>query len=329
MKPVLYNPTQVADMIRSGKRLMLAGDAALLETLPKGQWIGGSIPYFIADAGGVQTSDKIYVTELPAYIETVRIARYGKESVANVYRDMSRHGFSCILIPAFSETHSSFALNAPRYQGFASQPLIGWITGVPLDQIGKRMPAVFDGTAAAQYRDGAVVMHVELPTNKVAQLDILNIFRQGEGDVIEFLDDGFEAKEALINGKPRALADYIDSTGLDLKLPLVADYAGALINTSFQAVDPATRSVKFYAPVFRGAKYRQAQQNGTYLENFARELSQQQQDSIFFSCNCILNYLYAGLEGRRTGNVTGPITFGEIAYQLLNQTLVYLTLSDA
>ena len=30
------------------------------------------------------------------------------------------------------------------------------------------------------------------------------------------------------------------------------------------------------------------------------------------------------LEGKKTGAFTGPITFGEIAYQLLNQTLVYL-----
>ena len=46
-----------------------------------------------------------------------------------------------------------------------------------------------------------------------------------------------------------------------------------------------------------------------------------------FSCNCVLNYLYAGLEGKKTGEFNGPATFGEIAYQLLNQTLVYLTIS--
>ena len=43
-----------------------------------------------------------------------------------------------------------------------------------------------------------------------------------------------------------------------------------------------------------------------------------------FSCNCILNYLYGGLEGKHTGSVYGPITFGEIAHLLLNQTLVQL-----
>ena len=28
----------------------------------------------------------------------------------------------------------------------------------------------------------------------------------------------------------------------------------------------------------------------------------------------------------RTGEMVGPITFGEVAYQLLNQTMVYLTI---
>ena len=46
--------------------------------------------------------------------------------------------------------------------------------------------------------------------------------------------------------------------------------------------------------------------------------------SELLSYNCILNFLYAGLEGNRTGNFIGPVTFGEIAYILLTQTLVHL-----
>lgn len=45
-----------------------------------------------------------------------------------------------------------------------------------------------------------------------------------------------------------------------------------------------------------------------------------------FACNCILNFLYSELEGKSTGAITGPITFGEIADQLMNQTLVYVQL---
>jgi hypothetical protein len=51
-------------------------------------------------------------------------------------------------------------------------------------------------------------------------------------------------------------------------------------------------------------------------------------ENIIASCNCILNYLYSELEGKKTGKVTGPITFGEIAYVLVNQTMVYLSVED-
>ena len=44
------------------------------------------------------------------------------------------------------------------------------------------------------------------------------------------------------------------------------------------------------------------------------------------SCNCILNFLYGELKSKRTGSFTGPVTFGEIAYILLNQTMVRLQL---
>lgn len=311
MKPVMYDVNQVTARLASGKKLLLAGDAHLLAQLPRGQWIGGSIPYFMAENGGVQTSDQLYVTELPDYVQSTRISCYDKNSVANVYRDMCPHGFSVILIPAFSATHSSIALHAPGYKSFASQPLIGWITGVALAEVGKRKPVIFDGATGKQYDDGGVVMHIELPSNKVAQLDIVNIFEQGDGDTIEFLENGFEANQAVINGQRQAFAAYLRANNVDLKLPLVADYAGALINTSFQAIDSDTGTVKFYAPVFRGAQYRVAKQHGDYLQNFSREMAARADLPLFFSCNCILNYLDAGLEGHKTGTVTGPITLAK------------------
>jgi hypothetical protein len=66
-----------------------------------------------------------------------------------------------------------------------------------------------------------------------------------------------------------------------------------------------------------------------YVSAFESRLKTLAPGNIVFSCNCILNYLYSQLEGRRTGGIVGPITFGEIAYQLLNQTLVYLEIEKA
>jgi hypothetical protein len=79
-----------------------------------------------------------------------------------------------------------------------------------------------------------------------------------------------------------------------------------------------------YAPVFTGKKYCFAEPIEDYAAVFAEKISAVKDVNPFFSCNCILNYLYGGLEGKSTPPYTGPVTFGEIAYQLLNQTLVYV-----
>ena len=47
-----------------------------------------------------------------------------------------------------------------------------------------------------------------------------------------------------------------------------------------------------------------------------------------FSCNCILNYLYGNLEGQQSIPIGGPATFGEIAYVLLNQTMVFMIINE-
>jgi hypothetical protein len=127
----------------------------------------------------------------------------------------------------------------------------------------------------------------------------------------------------LAGGRRVGFADYLKQRHADLRLPLVADSYGAMINTSFQAVDEATGVVQFYAPVFKGTTYKLARPVGDYSSEFARAVPGSDFEPAF-SCNCILNYLYGGLEGRKTAAMKGPITFGEIAYQLLNQTLVFL-----
>jgi hypothetical protein len=65
-----------------------------------------------------------------------------------------------------------------------------------------------------------------------------------------------------------------------------------------------------------------------YVKAFTRQMPSGGDDKVFFSCNCILNFLHSELAGKQTGAFTGPVTFGEVAYQLLNQTLVYLKIHD-
>lgn len=224
-----------------------------------------------------------------------------------------------------SAVHSSFALNGPNYKDFGCQPLIGWIAGVHLDNLGKSSPKVFDGGSGAAFEQEAVVMHVAVPQGKTVDVGIVNIFEQGDGDTLTFASDGFSCTDVMVNGVKENFADYITKNQLDTKLPLVADYYGALVNISFQSVDPGGE-VKFYAPVFAGIRYKHAKPISNYATLFDAQLHKNQLsgEHVVFSCNCILNYLYSGLEGHKTDPFVGPITFGEVAYQLLNQTLVYL-----
>ena len=82
-------------------------------------------------------------------------------------------------------------------------------------------------------------------------------------------------------------------------------------------------TVGFYAPVFRNVEYRFATHVEDYVENFQKSIAAAGAKNHVFSCNCILNYLYGDLNGKKLPSFTGPITFGEVAYQLINQTLVY------
>lgn len=328
MKRLMYDLDEVTTMIREGKRLALAGEEELLNQLPKGQWIAGTIPYFMAEEGGVCNQTRIFVNELPSFVNEVKIVSYDGENIENVNKDAFENGFSIIIIPAFSFTHQQFAVNAPQYEGFATKPLIGWISGVRLDYLQTVKPKVFNGQNLQVIEDGAVVMHVSLPENKYADINIINIFEPGLGDVIRFEKDGFSVDTGIINGVKQNIAKYITENKIDIKLPLVADYCGAIINTSIQGVDIEKGEVHFYAPVFKQIEYKFASEVKDYITDFINQMPQDNLENIFFSCNCILNYIYSNLEGKKTGGMTGPITFGEIAYQLLNQTLVYISINE-
>jgi signal transduction histidine kinase len=326
---LMVNVDEFASQLSDGRPLFVAGDEDLLRRLPKGDWVGGTSAYFIGEAGGLHSRDRLSSVVVPEFATGFTIKVYDAASIADVYTDAPDNGYSLIVIPSASNTLRAFALNGPRYANFASRPLAGWVSGVDLADVGKVAPRVFDGRTGAAYDDAAVVLHVSLPRSKTAEVGLINIFEPGDGDVLTFAVDGFAAKEVFVDGKPVSFVRYIKERRLDIRLPLVADYNGAMVNTSFQRVDEAFQEVRFYGPVFRGVRYRHARPIGDYISAFSSQLPKELAGGVDYSCNCILNYLYAELEGRRTPGFTGTMTFGEIAYQLLNQTLVYLKIEDA
>jgi hypothetical protein len=324
---MLMSLEEVVQRIEQNEWLVLAGSEKVLEKLPIGHWIGGTIPYFIGQEGGEESDSKIFVQSLPANYEQATVRFYDTESIASIAIEAPDNGFTLLLIPASSQVHLDYAANAPEYDEMFLKPIAGWITGVHLDDLGKISPKVFNGETGEAREDQAIALHVSLPSHQMANIEIINLFEQGKGDIITFPNKGFSAADAFINGQPANLADYITQNNIDTKLPLVADYYGAMINVSFKNIDTTKRVTDFYAPIFEDIEYRLAAPIGDYQHEFQASVPADI-EQITFSCNWILNYLYSDLKGKKTANITGPITFGEIAYQLLNQTLVYLNIED-
>ncbi len=324
---MLMTREQVVDRIRSGAALCLAGDEALLDGLPTGNWVGGTIPYFMDERGGTHSRELIFVSEMPGSAEGCSARWYDVDALPQLAADSPDHGFSLLVIPAGTQAHVRYAQESPDYPGLYLKNIVGWIAGFDLADLGHARARVYDGATGQRHDDGCVVLHVALPAHQQVSVGIVNCFVQGDGDVLTFPQDGFDIEQCLVNGQPQRFSEYLAHSGADLRLPLVADYNGEMINVSVQAVDAERGRVALYAPVFEGVEYRLAAPVPNYVEEFSRRLP----DALVhpaFSCNCILNFLYSELEGKRTGDLVGPVTFGEIAYQLLNQTLVYVHIED-
>lgn len=314
---------ETKELISQGKLMLIAGVEELLSQLPQGNWIGGTIPYFMDSDGGKFSTEKLFVDVLPDICRPREIKFYNKDTLPLIPKDYPANGASFIIVPGLSKLHQEFATTIGSLRGIYNRPLIGWISGVDLNQLGKKIPKVFSGIHNEASEEKLVVMHVDLDEDYFAEVDIINLFDQGDGDEIRFLSDGFHVSDAFINGELKNFSQYLKEKNIDTQLPLVANYSGAMINTSFQVVDDEKKEVHLYAPVFEGIIYKIARPLENYEKEF-QKVTQNKKNQPVFSCNCILNYLYAGLEGKRTGDFVGPITFGEIAYVLLNQTMVFM-----
>lgn len=310
----------VACLIEGGSSLALAGTAKALAQLPKGNWIGGTTPYFMTEKGGQLVSDDlVFVSDLSS-LGDLTVRTYGEEELERISAEVPDSGFGMVIIPAESNCHSRFALEAPFFPQTFLKPVVGWIAGFDLTKGGPAL--VYDGTTGTAHEERAVVAHITWHDGKLAIPMIVNPFHAGDGEVINFSKPGFVQDTCVIDGVEIDFAGYLREMDLEQgDLPLVGDYSGAGVNVSIQQIDAEGR-VCLFAPVFPGVDYRFAAPIGDYTESLRSGIAEADAATAFWSCNCILNYLFGELEGRVVGGIAGPITFGEIAYQLLNQTYV-------
>ncbi|MDP9902926.1 DUF6976 family protein [Variovorax ginsengisoli] len=311
------------ELIGKGVPLSLAGPESALDQLPAGNWIGGTTPYFMVAGGGVIVTDgKVFATDL-THVGTVSLACYGPDELAAIAGNAPDNGFSIAIIPAGGQCHQCFAAEAANYPGAFLKPTVGWISGVHLTDIGKVTPKVYDGRTASKFEDRVAVAYVTLPSDKLASVDIVNLFEPDDGDLLRFPTAGFDVDDCEVNGEKVNFAAYVRKRGLQNgSLPLVGDFAGAHVNVSLQQVDVAGGQVALYAPVFPEVDYRFAKPVGDFAAAFRMRFAEQGDAGAVMACNCILNFVFGELEGKAIGGIQGPVTFGEIAYQLLNQTMV-------
>ena len=310
----------VARLIEGGSPLALAGTAKALSSLPEGNWIGGTTPYFMTAEGGTTVSDDlVFVTDLSP-LGSVTIKAYTSDLLEYISHDVPDHGFAIAIFPFESPCHTRFAMDAPGYPLTFVKPVVGWIAGYNLDEGGKAL--AFDGRERFGHQRDVVVAHIDMGEGGMAMPAIVNPFKAGEGEVITFLEPGFIQRTAIINGVETDFAAFVREKGLDHgELPLVGDYAGAAINVSVQQVE-ADGSVHLYAPAFPGVEYRFAAPLEDYAATLRSGIDGVAEADAVWSCNCILNFLFGKLEGQAIGGIAGPVTFGEVAFQLLNQTYV-------
>ena len=319
---MFMNFETVSKLIAEGKLLHIAGTEDLLRKLPKGKWIGGSTEYFMEKNGGKVSGDHFHVIELDYDFV---IKSYDLSNIKNIAADAYDNGFSVVIIPFDSAVHKEYAEQAPTYQDMFMKNITGWISGLNLGKEGQT-PVAVNGLTGEVFADKAVALHLGTGADKLFSINVINIFSQDvNSPVIEFTEEGFKADTCLIDGKTTKFADYITQNNIDTKMPLVGEYSGAGVNISFKKIEDGV--VYFYAPVFKGIKYRIAKNISDYVKAFNERLAEVKDTNIVFSCNCILNFLYGELEGKIIGAFTGPVTFGEIAYQLVNQTLVYVSVA--
>ncbi len=326
MEKYLCNTDEVIDLIKDDRILLLAGDEKNLDKLPKGNWIAGTIPYFMDKDGCCFSTDLVHVTDITDVVEDFKLVEYNEDNINNIMADEYGNGFTVLIFPALANVMKKFSLEVPNYNGLYKNPLTGWVAGVRYEEVGQRIPKAYNSNQKLE--NSGVAMHVKLPENKLARLEIINLYKQGDGDTITFLEDGYNSNRCIINGKEQSLYDYLIAMGMDDKLPLVADYAGAKINISM-IFDHENKNAILYAPVFKDVEYKIASAHCIdYQKEFVKAIKNIDSSSIAFNCNCMMNYFIFELEGKKFENISAPISFGEIAYHLVNQTFTYMLVEN-
>ena len=322
----LGSVAEVARLIEAGHMLILAGAEEILAELPPGNWIGGTTAHFLTPQGGIPAARHIFFTDLTPIALKGECYLADEHEVRDIGRRAPRHGFTLLIIPGYSPLLMRLARDMLDYEGVYNIPLTGWVAAVDLEQIGQRQPKCFAGGPQGRH-DRAAIMYITLPEDFFAQLHIVNLFTPGTGPVIRFPAETFiQREDCLIDSQPANLARYIAKAQIDPRLPLVADHDGALLSVSLLP-DMSANTVHFLSPVCANMEYRFAETVLDYEVELHRAIAALGEAQSMIASVCVLHYRHASLPAWRGLPFMGPVTFGQIAYTILNQTFTCLSIS--
>lgn len=328
MEGKLYVLKEAIELIEKDRLLIIAADDSLLKKLPDGNWIGGSNPYMLGEDGGKYSTDQLFIKDFTDVAVNTNIKTYDENDIKNITTDGYGNGLIIAILPSFSQVHLEFGLHAPTFENQFVNPLLGWVSG---DTPEKTLPGVATTYVGSKcFTDKAVALHIELPEEKVGRLEIISVLDPDpNSDELTFDQDGFGNTSVHVNGgKAQDLYEYFESINHVYSLPLMADYSGAKINIGF-IKDEKNKKTLFCAPVYKSTVYKVVtNQTDDYEKEFFKGFEKDKDANIEYSISCIYNYFNFGLEGKPLAKTCATFTWGEIAYQLLNITHVYLVIED-
>ncbi len=319
------------ELIQGGRVLVISGEEKLMEKLPRGNWIGGTIPYvYLKNEPGKADKSKLFVTDFTESISDFKILTLEEESLATVNTIGFENGFSFLLLPAGKKVHHTFAAYSKDYSTIKNNPLIGFVAGTNLEDYKKgKEPKLFNGDVKQAFSDSAVVLYCSLLTPKSARVGVINIFDPSPEFSIEVFEDTTKVRECMINGEFTNLYQFMKDNKIDINHPLTFEQGGTSTNVSFQFLNKETKEVYFFSPLLKGRRYQFSKKIEYYRPTFIAKLLDklENETSIIYNCNSILNYNQCGLNKSGMG-LSGPATFGEIANTLMSQTLTYLAIDE-
>lgn len=329
MERKLYTIEEVKNFIAKGCQMVLNADEEALKQLPKGNWIGGTTPYFMNTDKGVFSKDLIFVDDFTNVGVDFKIEEFDVGTMPQIANNSFKNGFTVLILPFEKEVYHEFAYHSLSYDGIFNNPVVGFVAGCDFDLLETAEAKVVNGLSNELSSDKAIALHVKLPGNKIARTEILNLDNiQPDSDTIVFPETSFTQSNCLINGKDTNIAEYLDEIGYIQKAPrpLIASTNGALINRDIKVINTEKKEVTFFSPVYEGDEYFLTDIITDYERLFNQRLEEIKQKS-FYTSICVSYYLLGQLEGKKI-NTVGAFAFGEIAFQLLNKTLVLLEIDD-